>query len=510
MFKYMPIICQICNQQFKSLITSTHLKKHNLHSRDYINLYGKDSLASAEYRLQKSIKCSGENNPNFGNIHSEETKTRISQKKLDIPSWNKGVKFTDTTIQKIAAQTREQRYISGELIRKPTLMTDVIKKKISGSVKEYAENNKDVLKLRANAAVKTKIANGYYIEKRKRTESNFIEKCNNFNFSVYNILNSIATLKCNTCSSTHMRSVDSKVHKNMCPLCSAIGTSSYELELYNELKSFLDTEIVVSDKSILGNLELDVYLPQYKLAIEIDGLYWHSEAGGKGKYYHKYKTDKCNEVGIQLIHIFEDEWLYKREICLNRIKHKLQISEIRSYARNYKIKEISAIQSYDFLSKTHIQGRGSSTNLCYALVDKYDTICAVMTFSKLNISKGMKHQDGVYELSRYSSIGSIIGGASKLFKYFLKSINPRQVISYSDLRWNTGNLYKKLGFNFVGNTQPGYWYIKGIERIHRFKLRKTEVDPKHLTEKQIRETEGYTRIWDCGHSKWVWGKMINN
>ncbi len=130
-----------------------------------------------------------------------------------------------------------------------------------------------------------------------------------------------------------------------------------------------------------------------------------------------------------------------------------------------------------------------------------------MSFSALTRAKGYKTPlDDVYELNRYASKGNVVGGATKLFKYFVKNFNPVQIVSYTDLRWNTGDLYEVLGFNFVGNTEPGYWYLRGDKRYHRAGLYKTELDDQSLTEWQNRQLQGWNRIWDCGHAKWMWRK----
>lgn len=500
----MPVQCKICNQEFLKLITSTHLKKHNILTKEYIDIYGKDSLASQEYRQEKSKSNTGENNPNFGNKMSNESKQKISQLKLGTQPWNAGLKYTETSKQKQAAKKREEKYRSGELTRHTIIMTGELKQKISKSVKAYADTNTDEIKQRAKKAVETKKEKGYYEVKRKETEKSFIKKCQDFGFLVESVENKIAVIRCNNCNSTSSRSISSLVHQNMCPICTRVGTSNYEQQLLEELKKFVDSEVVISDRSILGNLELDFYIPKYQFAIELNGLYWHSEQLGKGRFYHKYKTDRCQEKGIQLIHIFEDEWLTKKDICIERIKSKLNLSSGRVYARNCRIKSLTNAEAYDFLTKYHIQGRGTAANFCYGLIDNNDNLQAVMTFSKLNISKGSKHIEDHYELNRYASVGNVVGGASKLFQHFLKNVQPTTVISYADLRWNTGQLYNKLGFDFVGNTLPGYWYVKGVERIHRFKLRKTQQDSVDITEKELRESQGYLRIWDCGNSKWQW------
>lgn len=502
----MPITCQICNRQFDKIISSTHLRSHGTTSAEYKLRYGKGSLASLEYREIRSRANSGEKNPNFGNKMSEESRQEISKANKGKPAWNKGTTLDDTTVYSAAASRREAKYANGELTR-------VVRKAFSQADREYASRKtRDYAKLhpeeireRARKAVMTKRNTGFYERKRAATEAHFRERCKTHGFTVDEIDNNIATVVCDKCDTVHTRSISSAVHNNMCPTCSSIGVSSYEAELIGYLKTITSHNIVASDRTVLGNLELDVYIPDLSIAFEINGLYWHSEEMGKSTYYHRYKTDRCKEKGIQLIHIFEDEWVHKRTICESRIKSKLGLNTT-TYARNYLIKEIPHRDAYDFLTEHHIQGRGTQSMYSYGLYDKSDKLTAVMTFSKLSIAKGATHTEGYYELNRYSSIGNIVGGASRLFKYFINAIDPERVISYSDSRWNTGNLYRSLGFEYAGETTPGYWYTRGTERIHRFKLRKTKDDPADKTEKVLRREQGYYRIWDCGNSKWIWNK----
>jgi hypothetical protein len=96
----------------------------------------------------------------------------------------------------------------------------------------------------------------------------------------------------------------------------------------------------------------------------------------------------------------------------------------------------------------------------------------------------------------------VLGGASKLLKYFERNYDWSKIISYADRRWSVGNVYDKLGFDLTGVTKPNYWYIKDQKRLHRFNLRKKYEDPKNLTEWQIRQSQGWNRIWDCGNLRY--------
>jgi hypothetical protein len=511
----MTIKCKICDKEFEKQITNSHLKTHSITTNEYKSIHGVNSLSSEEYRNILSEKRRGEKNSNYGNKWSADLREAVSKKATmshengTRTPWNKGITVTDEThLQKIryAIEKRENKYESGELVRHSTVHSEETKNLLSLRQKEYAKENPELMSARAKKARETKLSNGYFEQQHKETLESYSKKCNEFGFITDSFINNdLCILTCKACNNSHVRSIFSKIHDNMCKTCSLVGFSSYEAAIREELSKYVNTPIYTGDKTILNPLELDLYLPDYNLAIEINGLYWHSEKCGKNKWYHKYKTDKCKEKNITLIHIFEDEWIEKKEIVINRILSKLKLNKT-SYARKYTVKEVDLKIARSFLNDHHIQGYGANSVYHYGLYDTENNLKAVMTFSTLSIAKGSKHIEGNFELNRFASIGNIVGGASKLFAYFIKMVNPTKIISYADLRWNTGNLYEKLGFTFTGNTMPNYFYVKGTSRIHRFKLRKQEHEPKDISEKILREQQGYYRIWDCGSSKWVWEK----
>ena len=85
--------------------------------------------------------------------------------------------------------------------------------------------------------------------------------------------------------------------------------SSYEQSIVNYLKTIVDTDIVTNSRKIISPYELDIYLPEYNLAIEFNGTYWHSVDKDIIDYRHINKTNMCEEKGIHLLHIFEHEWI---------------------------------------------------------------------------------------------------------------------------------------------------------------------------------------------------------
>lgn len=287
-----------------------------------------------------------------------------------------------------------------------------------------------------------------------------------------------------------------------CPYCSN-SVSTGEKEVSDFLSDYT-TNIILKDRSIISPYELDIVLPDKKLAIEYCGLYWHSELRGKGRNYHLNKLNLCQKRGIRLITIFEDEWVFKKSIVKSRLSHILDLDNFKVIgARSCRIKEIDTNSKNEFLINNHIQGSDISKIRLGAFYK--GSLLAVMTFSKLSIAKGSAPVLGNYELSRFCSRTDyrVIGIASKLFKHFLRtSSDCKSIISYADKRWSEGDLYFKLGFDYESDTKPSYWYSKnGLVRYHRFGLRKAPHESPNLTELELRKSEGYYRIWDCGNLK---------
>lgn len=291
---------------------------------------------------------------------------------------------------------------------------------------------------------------------------------------------------------------------NPCIICEPLGslgnaTSQAEKNVLDYIKQFYKKEILENDRTILDGKELDILIPEKKIAIEYDGLYWHCEINRDEKF-HLMKTKKCEEKGLQLIHIFEDEWKYKQEIVKSRLRGLLGLNE-RIFARKCECKEISNEDSRKFLDENHIQGNCVS-RYRYGLYYN-DELVSVMTFGESRFKKGE------FELLRFANklYNNVVGGAGKLFYHFLKE-HPEivEITSYADRRWSKGNLYEKLGFLETEKTKPNYFYIVDGMRQSRLLYQKHRLisegaDP-NKTEHQIMLEKGYYRIYDCGNLKY--------
>ena len=310
--------------------------------------------------------------------------------------------------------------------------------------------------------------------------------------------------KCKKCNTIFLDSLeDGKIPR--CPECYPYiysGTSVLENEVYDFCKS-LSIDAIRNNSDVIPPFEIDIYIPSSKYGIEVNGLYWHSEINGKkNKKYHLKKTTMCKDSGINLIHIFEDEWLNKQEIVKSIIKNKLNKNVERIFARNCEINRVENDQAKNFLEKNHIQGYIKSKihiGLYY-----HKELISIISMGTPRFSK--KHN---FEILRFCTRinTNVLGGFSKMYKWFLKESENISVVTYSDLRFGTGNVYLKNGFKFLNQTPPSYFYInknRGDSRFSRMRFQKHKLDKlletfdPNLTAWQNMQLNGYDRIWDCG------------
>jgi len=330
----------------------------------------------------------------------------------------------------------------------------------------------------------------------------------NINFSKIEKLK--VTINCDKCGkeceiTKQLLYERNKRNYDICINCNPIGQSfrsGNEVEV-SEFLTSLSINHICSYKGLNNKQELDIYIPVFNLGIEFNGVYWHNELFMSSDY-HLNKTIKSNENGVELIHIFEDEWEYKKEIIKSIIKNRLKIKEKTIYGRKCVIMEINSNQTKTFLNENHIQGNvNSKVRLGLYYEDK---LVSVMTFSKGRILMGGKKDE--WELTRFCNIinTNVIGAASKLLSFFIKKYIPTKLVSYSDIRIFNGGMYEKLGFKRISQSKPNYWYVVNGIRQHRFNYRKSVLIKsgydKNKTEKEIMFDRKLYRIYDCGNIRW--------
>lgn len=510
------LICRICGYSHLTMISSSHLKKHNITGKEY------------------KIKFPGE----ILRIQSDESKLKSSNSKKGKTSWNKGLqtgpnkKLSESTIGKPKLslrglkRTAEQRALISKNTKLGMVgkMTDEVKAKISNKIqknkiegtyipgmlgKTLSEESKD--KISKSLVIKNAIKSKLVLEEFEKTalEENILFLSVEDNYWI-----NMQCEKCNT-KFTFSRQIfrsSTKDGKQICPTCNPrlTGKSLLEQEVFDFVKS-LNSTAIANDRHALSGKEIDVFIPELKLGFEFTGLYWHSEKQNPENKHLLWKTQFASKLGIQIITIFEDEWLNKKDIVKSRIAGMLNKHSHSIFARKCLIKNVSSSDKIAFLNDNHLQGKDTSS-ACLGLYFNNELV-ALASFKKTNISKG---GDGsMWELSRFcSKINTrISGGASKLIKYFQNNINTENLplLSYADRRWSSGKLYKQLGFTFSGTSTPSYWYMSNYKtRLHRsnfmkHKLVKSDSD-NNLTEWELAKRQGLDRIWDCGTTKWILNK----
>lgn len=521
--------CEICGMETE-MLTSTHLKfKHGISFKEY-----REQFPNAPTITRAKDTARREN-------ISKKTKGRIAH--------NKGKKTSDEQKKK-QSDTMKKKYSSGELVHWNTGNTwdESVKQKISESVSKvtFTKEEMDAINAKKAETVKAKVDAGWVSplkgrelsgeHKQKAIETikavnqarierlwNIVEeKVKEAGLTLLDVDRGDGNrlyLSCNTCKTNF--SFQSQIFRDskqkgieICPQCypRMISRSKGETELFNFILGLFPSAIA-NDRSLLGGFgkEIDIYIPEKNVAIEYNGLYYHSSEVHSIPRNLQDKLTRCTTLGIRLISIIEDEWKYKQDIVKSRLKQILGVSSDRTiYARNTTISQITHKQANDFLNGNHIQGGDVSKIRYGAFCD--GELLAVMTFKPTNFTKGGDGSE--FEISRFAVkvSTSLPGIASKLFMHFVREYNPEEIISYADSRWSTGNLYKALGFEHVHQSPPNYWYFlpnEGI-RYHRSGFMKHMLiedgaDP-NKTEREIMRDKGYYSIYDCGSSKWKWIK----
>ena len=281
------------------------------------------------------------------------------------------------------------------------------------------------------------------------------------------------------------------------------SSSQYEIDIIAFIKTLGINNIIRNDREVLNGKEIDIYLPDYKFGIEFNGDYWHSDIfyedhnGRTTKHQEKSLLAEVN--GIFLYHIFEYEWINEKlqEKIKNHIRNILSKNTQQIYARKCEIKLVDSDMKKSFLESNHLQGNCPS-NINIGLFYN-DELVSIMCFTSHSSSKY------TYELCRFCSLygTNVVGGASKLFKYFINNYlnNNETVVSFSNITKTTGKMYSILNFKLDHISDPNYIWINLSSRDI-----KTRYQTKMKNEVETMHNNNYVRICDCGTKVWVYTK----
>ena len=289
-----------------------------------------------------------------------------------------------------------------------------------------------------------------------------------------------------------------------CPECGRV-TSKGE-DAVAEFVEGLGFTVVRNTRKILGGgFEVDVYIPERKVGVEFNGVYWHSDVrpgqNPKGRHHHKWEL--AETAGVQLFQIWEDDWLERPEQVKALLKRKLGVDKSKSvYARNTTPTVLTAREAYPFLNEHHLQGKASGSAYLGLRDIETGVLVAVGVFLKVG---------DLWRLERYATSTRVPGGFTKLLTQ-VKELDPEMggVYTFSDHCVSDGGLYEKNGFVVDKVLPPDYMYVVGNRREHKFRyrLKRFRDDPNlayqdGMTEQELAKLNGLHRVWDAGKTRWL-------
>ena len=400
--------CDICEKE-----KEISYQKYNKNISKY-NIY----CCSGKCAQFKNIKT---NNEKYGTDYPTQSEiVKNKTKNTNIINWGFNNVFESDIIKNKIIETNNINYG----VDYPQQNKEILEKSNNTNTKRYGFNRPS-----KNIIIKNKI-----IETDKLNLKNKFNNIIDINYDTNNIVM--------LCEKGHQFNIHLKTLRtrnnnkhNICTICNPITkfVSTIENDLLNFIKENYQDKIIINNRKIINPLEIDIYLPKLKLAFEFNGMYWHSELN-KDKNYHKIKTDLCLEKGIDLFHIYEDDWNHKQEIIKSIILNKLNIFKIID---EVEIREVDDVK--EFLHNNSLEN--------------YDY--------ELNI--GLFHNNEIVLLLSFDGTllkfcnklnTNVIDGELKLFNYLNEKYNPKEVIVYVDKSNNNGNLYKKLGFKLDSIIEP--------------------------------------------------------
>lgn len=490
------LICENCKKTF----TVKYQKKH----QRFCSKLCSYSSNTTKQKIIDGIKETFYKKYGCHPMSLESTKENLKQSMLK----KYGVEFYSQheDYDKKVKETKLKKYGNGNFTNRDKYKQTCLKKYGVNNVKKFKPHN--------DSQIQSRLLNHFDYIKQCCIENNINFLCEPSDYKGYHFTN-FYKFQCNKCKNLFEQHVY-YINNIYCPHCNPELKNSEELSVYYFIRENLSKDIIIcrNDRTLLNKREVDLYIPQKSIAIEFNGLYWHGEfVNGKDKNYHLNKTKLCGCKGVRLIHIFENEWLDKRNIVKSIIKNALGITTDveKIYGRNCEVKEIDIKTKNEFLNNNHLQGEDKSTIKIGLYHD--NKLVSVMTFRKSRFDKKIQ-----WEMMRFcNKINTlIIGGANKLFSHFINNYSPISIVSYCDRRYFTGNVYKELGFTFVTNTSPNYFYIVDKKPINRLSFQKHKLKSKlkifdnNLSEWENMKNNGFDRIWDCGNSKWVYVNKKEN
>ena len=499
---YNKLQCQICGRKFKNNTSlGIHIGRYeDITVKEYYDLYikkyeegicccGKETTFLSigfGYHEYCSRKCSS------SSIKTLEKSRQTYKEKTGYSHPHKNPK-----IKKKWKQTNLERTGYENPFQNPDILEKMKQTCKEKTGYEHSSQNPEIIE-RTKIIIKNNFYNKLLNSNRLKNKVTPL-----FTLDDYKGIKNKYLFKCNICNNEFFDNLDNgKIPR--CLICYPIlnGFSLSEKEISEFCKQYYPG-LIENFREIISPYELDIYIPELNLAIEFNGLYWHSELNGKDRNYHLNKYLLCKEKNIKLIQIFEDEWVNKSNIIKSILLEKFNKLPNIMDSNECIIKEINNNDAIIFLENNHIDGQINS-DINIGLFYNNELV-SLLSLNKI--------ENENYEILRLCNKlnTSIHGSFSKLFKCFKDKYMPKIIITYSDLRYCEGNSYINLKFKHTETSKPNYYYINDYsQRFSRLKFKKykllniLESYDENLSEWENALLNGYDRIWDCGNDVYEW------
>ena len=266
----------------------------------------------------------------------------------------------------------------------------------------------------------------------------------------------------------------------------------------------LDTNNITYEREFL----LQKYSYDFKVGntlIEINPTATHNthfNPYGKNRIdtnYHRDKSKVAGDSGYSVIHVFDWDDIDK---VIQLLKSRVTV-----YARKCDVRVVSDIDTNKYLDMYHLQGTCRGQKIRLGLYHD-NQLVSLMTFGKSRFNKNCE-----YELLRYCSHYNVVGGAEKLFKYFIDNYKPNSIVSYCDTSKFSGKVYDTLGFRYIKTNSPRkHWYslkekrhiTDGLLLSQGYDRLFTENHGKGTSNEELILNRGYLPVYDCGQSTYIW------
>lgn len=280
---------------------------------------------------------------------------------------------------------------------------------------------------------------------------------------------------------------------HQCPKCKKRGKSKEESKVFNYVKSIYEGKVVSNTRQVITPREVDVFIPEKNLAIEYNGIYWHSEMNKNFKNnnlsYEKFKS--CEKKGIKLLQFFSNEWRDKESICKSLIAEALDKSKYEYNISECQVREdIPVSDVVEFLENNHINGY-SHYSKSVGIYHDGELVSVMTALLRGNI-----------EISRYCNKKdhTIFGAFSSLvdvFSLWSRIAGFGNISIESDCRFDFGGLFADKGFKLVGRVFPDYKYTNSLEVYSK----EAFAVNKEIEEELARENKVF-KMYDAGSYLW--------